>query len=123
MLCGDPPEAEAAVSDDRILTQLGVELRRRRNAKGWTLEETARRSGLSTNFVGAIEHGKRNPSVLTLAGIARGFGVPLRDLFGVPETLSAGGMEAGWLYDTIDEPAQSISLEILRILANVKRAG
>lgn len=111
------------MSDDRILTELGVELRRRRHTMGYTIEEIARRAGISTNFIGSIELGKRNPSVLTIAGIARGLGVPLRDLFGGPGKLSAGGMEAGQLYDTLDEHEQSLSLQLLRVLAKSKRAG
>lgn len=46
-----------------------------REAAGITLEELARRSGLSFRGVVYIEHGKRNPSLITLLNLARGLGI------------------------------------------------
>lgn len=111
------------MSDESILMHLGAEIRRRRRASGWTLEELAQRARLATNFIGSIELGKRNPSTLTVAAIARGLCVPVRELFGGPEKLSAAGMEAGRLYDALEEPEQSLSMQLLRVLAKAKRAG
>ncbi len=60
----------------------GAEVRRRRESLGWTLPELAKRSGLTANYLGAVEMGLRDPSMSTLVKIAKGFGVPLSELLG-----------------------------------------
>ncbi|WP_249161866.1 helix-turn-helix domain-containing protein [Actinospica acidithermotolerans] len=52
-----------------------MHVRRIREAAGITLEELARRSGLSFRGVVYIEHGKRNPSLTTLLNLARGLDI------------------------------------------------
>ncbi|MFD8736584.1 helix-turn-helix domain-containing protein [Streptomyces sp. NPDC059618] len=52
-----------------------MQIRRLREERGHSLEELAERSGLSFRGLIYIEHGQRNPSVLTLLDIARGLGV------------------------------------------------
>lgn len=43
----------------------GQRLREQRKANGWTLEQFAERAGLSTNYVGDLERGKKSPSLET----------------------------------------------------------
>lgn len=50
---------------DPRLPSLGMQIRRHREEHGYSLEELAERSGLSSRGLIYIEHGKRNPSVLT----------------------------------------------------------
>lgn len=52
-----------------------MHLRRLREAKGLSIEELAHRSGMSFRGVVYIEHGRRNPSLLTLLQIAAGLNV------------------------------------------------
>ncbi|WP_405961420.1 helix-turn-helix transcriptional regulator [Streptomyces sp. NBC_00024] len=52
-----------------------MQIRRLREARGYSLEQLAERSGLSFRGLIYIEHGQRSPSVLTLLEIARGLGV------------------------------------------------
>ncbi|MFF0415599.1 helix-turn-helix domain-containing protein [Kitasatospora sp. NPDC004745] len=52
-----------------------MHLRRLREARGLSLEELASRSGHSFRGVVYIEHGRRNPSLITLLNLARGLGV------------------------------------------------
>lgn len=52
-----------------------MQLRRLREERGYSLEELAERSGLSFRGLIYIEHGKRNPSALTLVDIAAALGV------------------------------------------------
>ncbi|WP_081974083.1 helix-turn-helix domain-containing protein [Kitasatospora phosalacinea] len=54
------------------LHAFGMHLRRLRKDRGLTLEELASRSGLSFRGVVYIEHGQRNPSLVTLLNLARG---------------------------------------------------
>lgn len=60
---------------------LGSRLRSLRSAKGWTLEELAERSGLSTPFLSRLESGDRQPSIAAVLTLARVFGVPMGSLF------------------------------------------
>jgi len=108
------------VSDEAFIKEFGAEVRRRRRDMGWTLHDLATRSGLTANFVGAIELGKRNPSLTTVSALAQGLRIPVRVLFGEPDTLSAGAMEVGRLYDTLDERVQSLCMQLVRTLAKRK---
>jgi transcriptional regulator with XRE-family HTH domain len=54
----------------------GKEVRRRREALGLTLEELAERAGLTPNYVGTVETGKRDPSLSTVLALAKGLRVP-----------------------------------------------
>lgn len=63
------------------LKMLGSRLRSLRSAKGWTLEELAERSGLSTPFLSRLESGDRQPSIAAVLTLARVFGVPMGSLF------------------------------------------
>ncbi|MFI0114214.1 helix-turn-helix domain-containing protein [Streptomyces globisporus] len=49
-----------------------MHFRRLREDRGLTLEELASRSGLSFRGVVYIEHGRLNPSLITLLNLARG---------------------------------------------------
>ena len=57
---------------DPTLHAFGMHVRRIREAKGITLEELARRSGLSFRGVVYVEHGRRNPTLTTVLNLARG---------------------------------------------------
>jgi transcriptional regulator with XRE-family HTH domain len=50
-------------------------VRRVREEKGMTREDLARRSGVSRNAIARLELGEREPSVRTLAGLARALGI------------------------------------------------
>jgi len=56
-------------------------VRRAREAKGLSTRALAKEAGISTETVYSIEHGKRQPSITTLAKIARVLGVEVRDFF------------------------------------------
>ncbi|WP_227745619.1 helix-turn-helix domain-containing protein [Streptomyces nodosus] len=59
-------------SPDPRLLSLGMQIRRLREGRGYSLEQLAERSGLSFRGRIYIEHGQRSPSVLTLLDIAAG---------------------------------------------------
>lgn len=63
------------------LVALGQTVRRLRRQADLTQEELAERAGLSANYVGEIERGECNPSVLVMFALARGLGVHPADLF------------------------------------------
>lgn len=59
---------------------VGQNLHRLRAAAGLTQENLAAKSGISTFYIGGIESGRRNPSVIVLAELAQVLGVDVREL-------------------------------------------
>jgi transcriptional regulator with XRE-family HTH domain len=54
-----------------IRTRLGLNVRRLREAKGWSQEDYADRAGIQLTYVSDIERGKRNPTVPVVEKLAR----------------------------------------------------
>lgn len=98
--------------------QFGAEIRRRRTSLGLTLDELAERAELSTVYLGEVERGSRGrgPSLEVALKIARSLGVALGDLLGGVMELSAGGVEAGRLYDALPDAFKQSTLQVLRWL-------
>ncbi len=61
-------------------TILGKNVRRLRQKRGLTQEQLAFEAEIDLTYVGGIERGKRNPSLLVMARIAGALSVPLRKL-------------------------------------------
>jgi transcriptional regulator with XRE-family HTH domain len=59
---------------------LGKNVRRLRRQKGLTQEELAFEAEIDLTYLGGIERGKRNPSLLVMARIAEALSVPLTKL-------------------------------------------
>jgi len=64
-----------------LLENIGHNVRRLREAKGWNQTELGFRADTSPSIISLIENGKRNPSTNTLAKIAGALGVEAADLF------------------------------------------
>ena len=80
------------------------EVRRRRLALGLTLEQLAERSGLTPNYIGAVELGKRDPSLSTVLALARGFKVPPGEMLGSAPGLTPDGRREFVLRKLRDTP-------------------
>jgi transcriptional regulator with XRE-family HTH domain len=59
---------------------LGRNVRRLRLQKGLTQEELAFEADIDLTYMGGIERGRRNPSLLVMARIAEALSVPLTKL-------------------------------------------
>jgi transcriptional regulator with XRE-family HTH domain len=68
------------------MSGLGEEVKRLRQAKGWTQEQLAVYAGSSQPTVNLLEAGKRNPSASTLEKLARALEVEVVELFPKLET-------------------------------------
>lgn len=68
------------------MSGVGDEVKRLRQAKGWTQEQLAVYAGSSQPTVNLLEAGKRNPSAATLEKLARALEVEVVDLFPKPQT-------------------------------------
>ena len=66
---------------------VGRNVRRLRQKKGLTQEQLAFEANIDLTYVGGIERGKRNPSLLVMARIADALSVPL------PRLLSDSGSQ------------------------------
>jgi transcriptional regulator with XRE-family HTH domain len=67
--------------DRRFLNELGFRIRERRQQLGWSQAELADRSGLHRTYIGAVERGERNVSILNLRQIAKSLRMTLVALF------------------------------------------
>jgi transcriptional regulator with XRE-family HTH domain len=99
----------------------GTTVRRRREALGLTLEQLAERAGLSPNYVGTIENGRRDPSLSTVLALAKGFRIPPGELLGPVKDLSPGGYDVGRQYDAAPEDVQDLVVRLLRVAARRRR--
>lgn len=70
-----------------VRTNRVFELRRER---GWSLEKVAELSGLSNGQVQRIETGRRPMSQKSLLALAKGFGVPARELLPLAPAAAPG---------------------------------
>ena len=84
----------------------GQRLREQRQNQGLTMEQLAEKANLSTNFIGAIERGLKEPSLSTLISILNALDIPadvlLRDYVGtashVTDAEKSSTRSAGHLY-------------------------
>jgi transcriptional regulator with XRE-family HTH domain len=60
-----------------LLEHFGLAVRRLREQRALTREDVASGSGLSSVYIGNIERGEVNPTLLTQVKLARGLGVSL----------------------------------------------
>ena len=67
-------------SAQKILQQFAATVRRRRHELDLTQEELAERAEFHVNFIGGIEGGKRNPSLVSIVQLARALELSPRDL-------------------------------------------
>lgn len=61
---------------------LGPQIRVERARRGWSLDELARRSGLSRGWIGRVERGSVMPTVRVVGQIADALGIPVTSLLG-----------------------------------------
>ena len=65
---------------DSVLKRLGTRLRNLRHARGISQEGLADLAGLHRTYIGGIERGERNASVVNLMALAKALGISLSTL-------------------------------------------
>jgi transcriptional regulator with XRE-family HTH domain len=68
------------LNDKTFLRDLGYRIREHRLARKWTQAELAEKCDLHRTFIGSVERGERNLSILNLRLIARVLRVSLAEL-------------------------------------------
>ncbi len=79
-----PPAELPEVQPDMTATYLGERLRALRKEMGWTLQDLARRSGVSLSTLSKIENVQVAPTFDTLVKAARGLGISFETLIAQP---------------------------------------
>ena len=69
---------------NKICSLMGKRLRDLRESRGWSQEQLAEKSDLDPTYIGGIERGRRNPSLVSLAKLAQALKVSLPNLLQVP---------------------------------------
>ncbi|MEA4976150.1 MAG: helix-turn-helix transcriptional regulator [Paludibacter sp.] len=63
-----------------ILTQFGSRVKELRTKNKLTQEQFAQKTGLHKNYIGMVERGERNPSLINIQIIANGLNVTISEL-------------------------------------------
>jgi transcriptional regulator with XRE-family HTH domain len=96
-----PPGRPTAGGDVSLTGAVARILQSLRAERGWSLDQLASRSGVSKGVLVALEQGRSNPNLTTLARIADAFGVPvtrLVDVSGEPVVRITGPEQARVLW-------------------------
>jgi len=65
---------------DPILAALGLSVRKNREARQFTQEKLAEKSGLDPTYISDIERGLRNPGIKNVAKLAKALGLTTAEL-------------------------------------------
>jgi transcriptional regulator with XRE-family HTH domain len=68
-------------TNQQLQVAFGRRIRDLRKARGLSQEDLAERAGLHRTYVGGIERGERNPSLVNIGQIAQALGVTVHELF------------------------------------------
>jgi transcriptional regulator with XRE-family HTH domain len=64
-----------------VQRKFGQRLRTLRHEKGWSQEELAARSGHHWTYIGGVERGERNPTLLVISSLAKALNVKVAEFF------------------------------------------
>ncbi len=92
----------------------GANVRRLRKARHWSVYVFADLAGLSVSYLCSLETGHRDVSITTIAAIAKGFGIPMRDLFGPPEGIPESALEIVRMFAASPPEFRAAIWELLR---------
>ena len=67
--------------ETNITKKLGLRIAKLRKARGWSQLEYASRCGISANYVGNIERGEYNPTIIVIEKLALGLDITISELF------------------------------------------
>ncbi|WP_312312803.1 helix-turn-helix domain-containing protein [Empedobacter brevis] len=67
--------------ENEQLIKFGIRIKELRKARNWSQEELAEQSGFHRTYIGMIERGERNPSLINISKLAQTFQINLKELF------------------------------------------
>lgn len=102
---------------DEVHRRLGANVRELRVRRRLTQEALGERASLSHKFIGEVERGVSNPSIESIAAIARALDTDIADLFG-GSSRSTGAYEASRKHLAVVRDAQERLASALKDLQN-----
>lgn len=63
-----------------ILIKFGERIKTLRKERGWSQEKLAEETGFHRTYIGMIERGERNPSLININVFAKTFGISISEL-------------------------------------------
>lgn len=109
--------------DDNVRAQVGLALKRWRTDRGLTQEELASRSNLSYKFIGEIERGIANPTILTLSTLARALDVEIVELISARDQVVAQFQLSRKQVQRVRDAAETIDTVLRRLTGSPVRRG
>lgn len=100
----------------RILKAVGAQIRLLRKARKLSQEQLAERADLHYTMIGSVERGERNITLENLAKIAKGLGVPIRELFPPQTKHDESAKELVALLATVDQSTSELILSVAKII-------
>jgi transcriptional regulator with XRE-family HTH domain len=107
-----------------VVGDLGKTIRILREAKGYSISEMARRSGVSTPFVSLVEKGDREPSLKVLRRMAQTLGLPSEALLEIVTGTGGASKEKGTVAITkAVQQLMDVEEKLRTLLAKTEAAG
>ena len=100
----------------KTLRAVGAHIRSLRKARKLSQEQLAERADLHYTMIGAVERGERNITLENLAKIAKGLGVPIRDLFPKESHHTESAKELVALLAIADQSTSELILSVAKLI-------
>jgi len=68
------------IMKNELLVKFGMRLRSLRKERKWTQVKLAEKTGFHYNYIGMVERGERNPSLISIGMLAEAFGINVSEL-------------------------------------------
>jgi transcriptional regulator with XRE-family HTH domain len=106
-----------------MMSGVGKEVRRLREAKGWSQAKLAVETGMAVSGISQIENDRRNPNSATLTKLARALEVEVADLFPLgqprlPELVPPGQAYFVPLEEGEEEDTVTLEIHYVRLFEN-----
>lgn len=92
----------------------GANVRRLRQARHHSVYVFSELSGVSVSYLCSVERGERDVSIAIIGAIAKGLGIPMRDLFGPPEGIPERELNAVRMFAAASLEWRAVIWELLR---------
>ena len=100
----------------KILRSVGAHIRTLRKSRKLSQEKLAERADLHYTMIGSVERGERNVTLENLAKIAKGLGVPLRELFPPDPKAADSAAELVAILATADQTTSELILSVAKLI-------
>jgi transcriptional regulator with XRE-family HTH domain len=99
---------------DSLSHKIGDNIRKIRMKRTLSQAELGELSGHSTNYIGAIERGEKNVSVVTLYSIAKALEISLEAFFSLVDPTENRNLEMNQLYSDLSNDQKALILNLMK---------